>query len=109
MAQTKQSPEFEIEVGEEPYIWRLQRKPQWSNDTAEWRGMTIAVRHKEGQHEAVMEFPPGPRARFGAPQLQASQIASHLVAKAITSAILAGWEPLSRGKAVVITVDATGG
>jgi hypothetical protein len=31
------------------------------------------------------------------------------VAKAITSAIAAGWDPLSRGKTVSIVVDATGG
>ena len=31
------------------------------------------------------------------------------VAKAIASAIVAGWEPLSRGKTVAIVVDATGG
>ena len=43
MARTKQVPEFEIEVGGEPYIWRLQRKPHWSNDPAERRGMGIAV------------------------------------------------------------------
>ena len=109
MATTKHGPEFEIEVGEEPYVWRLQRRPQWSSDAAEWRGMAIAVRHLEGQREAVLEFPPGPQPRFGAPQLQASQIAPELVARAITSAITAGWEPLSRGKTVAIVVDATGG
>jgi hypothetical protein len=109
MARTKQGPELEIEVGAEPYIWRLQRQPQWSSDAAEWRGMAIAVRHKDGQREAVVEFPPGPQRRFGAPQLQASHIAQELVSKAITSAIAAGWEPLSRGKTVAIVVDATGG
>jgi hypothetical protein len=109
MARTKQSPEFEIEVGGEPYVWRLQRQPQWSSDAAEWRGMAVAVRHKEGQREAVLEFPPGSQRRYGAPQLQASQIAPELVAKAIASAIVAGWEPLSRGKTVAIVVDATGG
>jgi hypothetical protein len=109
MARTKQSPEFEIEVDGEPYVWRLQRRPQWSSDAADWRGMAIAVRHKEGQREAVLEFPPGPQPRYGAPQLQSSQIAPGLVAKAITSAIVAGWEPLSRGKTVAIVVDATGG
>ena len=109
MARTKQSPEFEIEVDGEPYVWRLQRRPRWSNDAADWRGMAIAVRHKEGQREAVLEFPPGPQPRYGAPQLQSSQIAPGLVAKAITSAIAAGWEPLSRGKTVSIVVDATGG
>lgn len=109
MARTKQNPEFEIEVDGEPYVWRLQRQPQWSTDTAGWRGMAIAARHREGQREAVMEFPPGPQRRFGAPQLQPSHIAPALVAKAIASAIAAGWEPLSRGKTVSIVVDADGG
>lgn len=71
--------------------------------------MALAVRHKEGQREAVLEFPPGPQRRYGAPQLHASQIAPDLVATAIASAIAAGWEPLSRGKTVAIVVDATGG
>jgi hypothetical protein len=109
MARTKQSAAFEIEVGGEPYVWRLQRRPHWSINVAERRGMGIAVRHKEGQREAVLEFPPAPQPRFGAPQLQASQISPELVAKAIASAIAAGWEPLSRGKTVIIVVDATGG
>jgi hypothetical protein len=55
--------------------------------------MAIAVRHKVGQREAVLEFPPGPQPRYGAPQLKVSQIAPELVAKAIASAFLAGWEP----------------
>lgn len=105
----KQGPEFEIEVGGEPYVWRLQRQPQWSSDTAKWRGMALAARHKEGQREAVMEFPPGQQPRFGAPHLQPAQIKPELVAKAIASAIEAGWDPLSRGKTVAIVVDATGG
>jgi hypothetical protein len=109
MARTRQDAEFEIEVDGEPYVWRLQRQPQWSSDVAGWRGMAIAVRHKEGKREAVLEFPPGPQPRYGAPQLKPSQIAKELVAKAIASAFLAGWEPLSRGKTVTIVVDATGG
>lgn len=109
MARTKQSAEFEIEVDGEPYVWRLQRKPQWSSDAAERRGMGIAVRHREGQREAVLEFPAGPRPKFGAPRLQPSQIALELVSKGIASAILAGWEPLSRGKTVTIVVDEAGG
>ena len=71
--------------------------------------MAIAVRHKDWQREAVVEFPPGPEPRYGAPLLKAAQIAPELVAKAITSAIEAGWEPLSRGKTVAIVVDASGG
>jgi hypothetical protein len=109
MARTKQGPEFQIEVGGEPYVWRLQRQPGWSGDAAEWRGMAIAVRHQEGQREAVLEFPPGPQPRYGAPLLQASRIPPGLVARAIASAIAAGWDPHSRGKTVAIVVDETGG
>jgi hypothetical protein len=108
MARTHQTPEFEIEVAGEPYVWRLQRRPGWSSDTAGWRGMAIAVRHREGKREAVIEFPPGRQPRFGAPELKPSQIAPALIANAIASAIAAGWEPLSRGKTVAIVVDETG-
>src|ERR1700761_4994440 len=109
MARTKERPEFEIQVDGEPYLWRLQRLPQWSSDAAKWRGMAIGVRHREGQREAVLEFPPGPQPRYGAPQLKPAQIARDLVARAIASALAAGWEPLSRGKTVNIVVDETGG
>jgi len=71
--------------------------------------MAIAVRHREGQREAVVEFPPGPQPKYGAPLLKAAHIAPELVAKAIASAIVAGWDPLSRGKTVAIVVDSTGG
>ncbi|MGZ3377054.1 MAG: hypothetical protein ACXU8S_10695 [Phenylobacterium sp.] len=109
MAGHGQRSEFEIVVGGEPYVWRLQRQPAWSSDTAGWRGMALSVRHAAGQRDAVLEFPPGPQPRYGAPQLKASQIAPALVAAAIASAIAAGWEPLSRGKTVTIVVDAEGG
>jgi len=109
MARNKQNPEFEIEVDGETYLWRIQRQPQWSTDAAKWRGKALAVRHKEGQREAVLEFPPGQQPRYGAPQLQPSQIPTDVVARAIASAIVAGWDPLSRGKTVAIVVDATGG
>ena len=53
MAKTKQNPEFPIEVDGEPYVWRLHRQPQWSSDSAGWRGMAVAVRHLEGQRQLV--------------------------------------------------------
>ncbi len=104
----KQNPEFEIEVDGEPYVWRLQRRPQWSSDTNGWQGMAIAVRHAEGQREAMLEFPPGPQPKYGAPHLQPAQIKPELISTGIASAIVAGWEPHSRGKTVAIVVDATG-
>jgi len=109
MARTRQRAEFEIEVGGEPYVWRLHRSPRWSSDPAERCGMGIAVRHRQGQREAVLEFPPGPQPRFSAAQLKSSDVPQALVARAIASAIAAGWEPLSRGKPVTIAVDADGG
>ncbi|MGC1304354.1 MAG: hypothetical protein WA840_18465 [Caulobacteraceae bacterium] len=109
MAQKKRNPEVEIEVDGAPYVWRIQRQPQWSTDTAGWRGMAIAVRHQEGQREAVLEFPPAPPPRRGTPLIQPPQIPTQVVAKAIASAIEAGWDPLSRGKTVAIVVDETGG
>ena len=38
MARPKNTTEFEIKVDGEPYIWRLQRGPQWSNNPIERRG-----------------------------------------------------------------------
>ena len=108
MARTKQCTEFEIQIGSETYIWRLQRLPQWSTDSNEWRGKAIAVRHKDGKREAVVEFPPEPPPKFGAPPLKVTQIPKPLVVRAIASAIAAGWSPMSRGRTVTIVVDATG-
>lgn len=105
---TGQAAEFEIEVGGETYLWRLQRQPRWSSDPDERRGFALAVRHKEGQREAVLEFPPGPQPRFGGPQMKAGQVAPELVRTAIASAIAAGWAPLSRGRTVTIAVDSAG-
>ena len=109
MAQKSRKPEVEIEIEGQAYVWRVQRQPVWSTDTAGWRGMALAVRHAEGQREAVLEFPPSPPPRRGTPLIQPGQIPAHVVVKAITSAIAAGWEPLSRGKTVAISVDETGG
>jgi hypothetical protein len=108
MARPKNTTEFEIAVDGEPYVWRLQRLPQWSTDAAAWRGMAIAVRHKQGKREAVVEFPAEAPPKFGAPQLKPHQIPKALVARAIASAIAAGWAPMSKGKPVAIVVDASG-
>ena len=109
MAKTKLNPELQIEVGGELYHWRIHAQPKWSRDPASRHGMAIAVRHIEGQREAIVEFPLGPAPRFGMPLLRAQHIDVALVANAIASAMAAGWEPLSRGKTVNIMVDAAGG
>ncbi len=108
MSRNKPIPEFEIEVDGEAYVWRLQRQPAWSSDTGAWRGMALAARHVDGQREAVMEFPGPENARFGAQHLKPQLINADLVSRAIASAIVAGWDPHSRGKTVTIEVDETG-
>jgi hypothetical protein len=108
MAKGKQPVEFEITVDGDPYLWRLQRQPQWSSDANEFRGMALAVRHAEGQREAVVEVPAGRQPHYGAPMLKPAMIKPELVVNAIRSAIGTGWEPLSRGKTVTIVVDETG-
>jgi hypothetical protein len=108
MAKTKQGDELEIQVDGETYVWWLHRQPGWSTEAPVRYGMTIAVRHSEGQREVLIEFPPGPPPRHGAPPLRAARVDLKLVKNAIASAIAAGWEPLSRGKTVAIVVDATG-
>ena len=109
MAQKTRKPELEIAVDGQSYVWRVQRQPVWSTDAAGWRGMALAVRHVEGQREAVLEFPPSPPPRRGTPLIQPGQLPVQIVARAIAAAIAAGWNPLSRGKTVTISVDETGG
>ena len=109
MGRTKLAEDFDIVVDGEPYIWRLQRRPQWSKDASARRGVAVAVRHAEGQREAVIEFPPGEQPKYGAPMFKVSQVDVKLVARAIASAIAAGWDPHSRGRTVEIAVDETGG
>ena len=108
MAQKTQRREVEIAVDGHGYRWWVQRQPVWSTDAAGWRGMAIGVRHLEGVREAVLEFPPAPPPRRGTPLIQPSQVPPQIVARAVKSAIAAGWDPLSRGKTVNIVVDDLG-
>ncbi|WP_369058784.1 hypothetical protein ABOZ73_14160 [Caulobacter sp. 73W] len=108
MARSKQVPEFKVEIDGRTYVWWLQRRPAWSRDDNAMTGMALAARDAEGQREVVLEFPPGPRPRLGAPVLKPESIPVRLVTTAIASAIAAGWDPLSRGKPVMIIVDADG-
>jgi hypothetical protein len=109
MAQKKRNPETEIDVDGEAYVWRIQRLPQRSGKPSDWHGLAIAVRHKDGQREAVLEFPAGPAPKRGSTLIPPPLVPPEVVAKAIASAIEAGWHPLSRGKSVSISVDETGG
>lgn len=88
------------------YEWELRREPQWG-DSEGWKGMTVALLQKDTQREALLEFPPPKRLLKGL-QRGRLQINDAIVSRGIRAALLAGWEPASRGKPMVFMVDADG-
>lgn len=88
------------------YDWSLQREPQHS-DAEGWKGMTISLFERDTQREALLEFPAPKRLLKGLPRGRL-QIDDPTVSRGVRAALLAGWEPASRGKPMVFTVDAEG-
>lgn len=87
------------------YEWELQREPQWSDDG--WKGMTISLLQADMQRGALLEFPPPKRLLKGL-QRGRLQINDAMISRGVRAALLAGWEPASRGKPMVFMVDADG-
>jgi hypothetical protein len=88
------------------YDWHLQREPHQSDDEG-WKGMTIALLQKDAKREALMEFPPPKRLLKGLPRGRL-QLDNATIARCVRAALSAGWEPMSRGRPVVVMVDAEG-
>ncbi|KTT73707.1 hypothetical protein [Sphingomonas endophytica] len=88
------------------YDWRLQREPHQSDDEG-WKGMTIALLQQDASREAWVEFPPPKRLLKGLPRGRL-QLDDATISRCVRAATAAGWEPMSRGKPVVFTVDADG-
>lgn len=95
-----------VDVDGIKYEWELQREPQWS-DAEGWRGMTVSLLQKDTQRGAVLEFPPPKRLIRGL-QRGRLQISDAIVCRGVRAALLAGWEPASRGKPMRFMVDAEG-
>lgn len=95
-----------VEVDGLQYEWELRSEPQWG-DAEGWRGMTVALLRKHTQRGALLEFPPPKRLMKGLPRGRL-QISDALVSRGIRAALHAGWEPASRGKPMVFSVDADG-
>jgi hypothetical protein len=88
------------------YDWHLQREPQMSDDEG-WKGMTIALLQQDAKREALVEFPPPKRLLKGMPRGRL-QLDDATIARCVRAALSAGWEPMSRGRPVVVVVDAEG-
>ena len=95
-----------VDVNGHQYEWELKSEPQWA-ESGGWKGMTIALLRKHTQRGALLEFPPPKRLLKGL-QRGRLQVSDAVVARGIRSAMLAGWEPESRGKPMVFMVDADG-
>jgi len=90
------------------YEWAVQREPQWCTVDG-WKGMTIALRQRDAQREAILKFPmPSAKRSKLQPQLRRPQVNQRIIENGIRAASRAGWEPVSRGKPVVFEVDANG-
>lgn len=97
-----------VEVDGLSYEWTIQREPQWCTVDG-WRGMTIVLRLRGAQREAILEFPmPSARRSKLQPQLRRPQVNRRIVENGVRAALSAGWEPTSRGKPVFFEVDADG-
>ena len=88
------------------YDGYLQREPHLSDDEG-WKGMTISLLQQDAKREALVEFPPPKRLLKGLPRGRL-QLDDATISRCVRAALSAGWEPMSRGKPVVFTVDADG-
>lgn len=71
--------------------------------------MTIALRLRDAQRVAILEFPMPPARRSKLqPQLRRPQVNPRIVENGIRAALAAGWDPISRGKPVSFEVDSNG-
>jgi hypothetical protein len=95
-----------VDVDGLEYEWELRSEPQWGESDG-WKGMTIALRQTHTQRGALLEFPPPKRLLKGM-QRGCLQISDATLSRGVRAALLAGWEPASRGKPVVFMVDADG-
>ncbi|MBD8548543.1 hypothetical protein [Sphingomonas sp. CFBP 8760] len=93
-----------VEVDGEKYDWELQREPQWSDDDG-WKGMIVSLLQRNTKREALLEFPPPKRLLKGL-QRGRLQLDDATVARGVRAALGAGWEPMSRGKPMIFSVDA---
>ena len=95
-----------IDVDGALYDWHLQREPHQSDDDG-WKGMTIALLQRGAKREACVQFPAPRRLLKGLPR-GLLQLDDSMISRCVRVAMSAGWEPMSRGKPMIFTVDNEG-
>jgi hypothetical protein len=102
----KRSLEGLIEMDGVRLSWQLLSEPQWTSEHG-YKGLCISVRTEERSHrELILEYPmPNKRTGNGLLQLpQRPNFSEKTIDYGIRQAMVAGWEPESRGKAFVLKV-----
>lgn len=95
-----------VEIDGFKYEWEFLSEPQLSSADG-WKGMAVLLRQHDMPREAVLEFPTPKRLLKGLPKGR-SHINDAIASRGVRAALLAGWNPASRGKAMVFMVDANG-
>lgn len=95
-----------VQIDGSKYDWQLLSEPQLSSADG-WKGMTVLLRQQDMQREAVLEFPTPKRLLKGMPKGR-SHINDAIATRGVRAALLAGWDPASRGKTMFFTVDVNG-
>ena len=95
-----------VEVDGDIYEWEIRRQPQ-PKSGGEWEGMAVTLRLVDFKREAIIQFPP-PLRPNGRPDVEKQRVNVDAVRNAVVSATEAGWNPTSRGRAMVFDVDVDG-
>jgi hypothetical protein len=95
-----------VQVDGDTYHWELRRQPRPLNGGV-WEGIAVTLRLQDFKREAIVQFPP-PLRPNGRPDTEKQFVNTDYVRNAVTAVIEAGWEPTSRGKAMVFDVDGEG-
>ena len=85
--------------------WQLISEPLFSNED-KFKGLCISVQAKDkAQRELIIEYP-YPKGRFGSPLPlpQRPGLSAKTIEADVHQALLAGWNPVSRGKAFIYRV-----
>ncbi|MBU1385442.1 MAG: hypothetical protein ACK4JY_02795 [Brevundimonas sp.] len=105
MQQTRES-SGTVEIDGDTYEWEIRRQPQ-PKAGGKWEGMAVSLRLRDFKREAIVQFP-APLRPNGRPDVEKQKVNVDAVRNAVVSVMEAGWDPTSRGKAVVFDVDADG-
>lgn len=95
-----------VEVDGDIYHWDLRRQPRPLNG-GQWEGVAVTLRLADFKREAIIQFPP-PLRPNGRPDTEKQFVDPDTIRNAVAAVIEAGWNPTSRGKAMVFDVDADG-